>query len=131
MDAGPPLPFDLEPSGICEYASEATKSNIRFFIGGCLRMHQLTRNFRFGFPYRIIVHPTASACAGSFNFFHPERLRWPRKGPNRPPPGRKSRSAWRVSRAGTLMDKGVGKHQKVKSVTAKTEIWVSRPIVQL
>jgi len=24
----------------------------------------IIRNFRFGFPYRVIVHPTASACAG-------------------------------------------------------------------
>src|SRR5712691_4888448 len=40
------------------------------------------------FPNQVIILPTASACAGFLNFFHPEPPR-ARKGPDRPPPGTK------------------------------------------
>jgi len=34
--------------------------------------YDISWNFLFGFPYAVIAHPTASACAEFLNFSHPE-----------------------------------------------------------
>src|ERR1700730_5688997 len=49
----------------------------------------LTRNFHFGSPYRIIVHPNRLRLCGFVKSFHPASRRWPRNGPDLPPAGTK------------------------------------------